>query len=390
MKVWSGMRGFRAAWVAGLLLSLSACSNAGKFFPPPCTTNCTPTNSGNYLYVANTSVSVSSVAGITINTSSLGGTSSSPYAMAAPPSTLAITPSDKFLYAGSLAGGIFVYTINSNGSLSLGNSGSAAVVGVSPLAMQVDPTGQWLVVVDATFQMHVFSVNSSTGQLTTQGNPIPTSTGSPSHLVFTPNGTRVFVALGSGGVDVFNFVTNTGSINGPITHINPISSSNGDLAVASDPNSAYLFVAETGKLSSTVGNGLRIFPIPASGNFSEISSSPVQTGLGPSQILVTANGSYVYVTNRTDGTISGFALAATGGTLTPLTGSPYGTGSTPVDIVEDKTHAYVGVANAGGSPDMQVFTIGAATATVPGALTSFGTSGTGADPTAPNAIVATK
>lgn len=91
------------------------------------------------------------------------------------------------------------------------------------------------------------------------------------------------------------------------------------------------------------------------------------------------------MTNRTAGTISAFLLSNTGA-LTPVTGSPFATGSLPELMVEDKTDAYIAVICAGGSPDLQVFKFDATTA---GALDSLATSKTGTDPTQASALAAT-
>ena len=355
-------------------------SCGGKFFPDQ-TGGGGNTSSGNYLYVANSSTSVSSIAGFTIANTALSVLANSPYATGVPPNTLAIMPKNTFLYAGSLSGNIYAYTINSDGTLSIANSGSPVATGVSPVTMKVDPTGQWLIVADLTPQVYVFAINSSTGALTPQGNALSLDPGTTSNLYITPNGNYVFISLGTGGVDILTF--NTGS--GVITkqqRLAPKSSTNGDFGLASDPTSKYLFVTETGI------SAVRVLNINTTGSsiLTELATSPVPTGLGPSQVLVTANGSYVYVTNRTDGTISGFALSANGA-LTALSGSPYTTGTAPVDIVEDNTDAYVAVACAGGNPDMQVFTIDT---TTPGKLDAFSSKTTGTDPTLASAIVATK
>jgi 6-phosphogluconolactonase (cycloisomerase 2 family) len=245
--------------------------------------------------------------------------------------------------------------------------------------MRVDPTGQWLLVVDTTPSIWVFGINATTGVLTQQGTQVGLDAGSVSHLYITPNGSFAYVSLGTVGVDILSFNTTTGNV-AKIGFLSPKASSNADIGLASDPSSKYLFVTETGI------NSLRILTINSNGSLTELSTSPVKTGLGPSQVIVSGGGSYVYVTNRTDGTVSGFALAVNG-SLTALTGSPYTTGSAPVDLVEDKTSAYIGVACAGGNHDLQVFQIDT---TTPGKLDAFATANTGTDPTLVSAIVATQ
>lgn len=361
------------------LLGLTSCET-GKFFPPPCKTNCTPTSSGNFIYVANSSTSATSVAAFTINsTPAVAALSGSPFTTGLPPNALAVTPKDTFLYVGSLSGGIYAYTINSNGTLTIANSGSPVATGVSPITMKVDPTGQWLIVADLSPAVYIFGINASTGALTAQGNALALDAGSTTNLIITPNGLNVFISLGTGGVDILTFNTTTGVITKLAQILHPLASTNADFGLASDPNSKYLFVTETGV------NAVRVLTINTTGTIlTELSTSPVKTGLGPSQVIV-ADGSYVYVTNRTDGTISGFTLTANG-SLTALTGSPYTTGTAPVDIVEDKTNTYIAVACAGGNPDMQVFTISSTTA---GMLSPFASQTTGTDPTLASAIAAT-
>jgi 6-phosphogluconolactonase len=373
------MRQFHFLCMAGLLL-LGSCGS-GKFFPPPTSGGGGNTNSGNYIYVANSSTTASSVAGFSIANSALNGLSNSPYAVGLPPNALAITPKDTFVYIGSLSGGIYAYTINSDGSLSVANGGSPVATGVSPITMKVDPTGQWLIVADLTPQVYVFSIDAGTGALTSSGNPVGLDIGTTSNLYITPNGQYVFISLGTGGVDLLTFNTTTGVISKLNSILNPKVSGYSDQGLASDPNSKYLFVTETGI------NAVRVLSINATGALlTELATSPVKTGLGPSQVIVTTSGSYVYVTNRTDGTISGFALSANGA-LTALSGSPYTTGAAPVDITQDKTDAYIAVACAGGNPDMQVFSIDTAS---PGKLDAFSSKTTGTDPTLASAIVATK
>ncbi|HVT98471.1 MAG TPA: beta-propeller fold lactonase family protein, partial [Acidobacteriaceae bacterium] len=117
----------------------------------------------------------------------------------------------------------------------------------------------------------------------------------------------------------------------------------------------------------------------------ETSGSPYTTNTGAWSVLVDSTGSYVYVANRTAGTISAFLLTNTGA-LTAVSGSPFATGSLPVALVEDKTKAYIAVVCSGGNSDLQVFSI---SSTTPGALTSFATAKTGTDPTSASSLAAT-
>lgn len=372
-----------AGWslLAGLLL-LTGC---GKFFPPLTKTSgggAGTGTTGDYVYVANSNPNLNTVAGFSLSTGVLANTSGSPYATPLTPSSLAITPNDDFLYVGSMAGAIYVYTVASDGSLSLGNGGTPVFTGSSPAAMEIDPSGKWMVWLSAfSGEANVLAVNSSTGILTnvtTSGVGLAST--SASALAITPNDQYVFVALGTGGVETLSFNSSTGALAPANSVLAPKQNLDADLGLAVSPNGQYLYVTETGI------NAVRVFSVGANGTLSEVSGSPFQTGLGPATVLVDSTGSYVYVANRTGNTISGFT-AGTSGALTPITGSPFKTGTTPVALVEDKTKGYIAVVDAGGSPDLQVFAIGT---TTPGALVSSATSTTGKDPTQSIAAVATR
>ncbi len=56
---------------------------------------------------------------------------------------MAVTPANTFLYAGT-TNGIYAYAINSNGSISVHNSGSAVAQDMVATQMQVDSTGNYL------------------------------------------------------------------------------------------------------------------------------------------------------------------------------------------------------------------------------------------------------
>lgn len=346
----------------------------GQFFPKETTPP--PSGSNNFLLVANQATS--NIAGLAITSSGLSNISGSPYQLGVAPSAMAITPSNGLLFVSSLAGAIYAYSVGSNGSLTIANNGNAVVNQISPVALKVDSTGNWLIAVDLTPNAYLFSINTSTGALTQQGNAVPLDAGSPNHLIFTPNNNLVYISLGTGGVDILTFSASSGVLTKTNQILKPKSSLNADQGLASDPNSKFLFVAETGV------NAVRVLTIATNGSLTEVTGSPFSTGLGPNGVIVESSGSYVYVTNRTDGTVSAFALSAAG-SLTQISGSPFLTGTNPVDIAEDTTHTYIGVACSGGTPDLQVFKIDT---TTPGALDKFATATTGTDPTNAFAVVA--
>jgi 6-phosphogluconolactonase (cycloisomerase 2 family) len=387
-KACGGRRKRIAEWglLAGLLLVLGGC---GQFFPPLTNNSGSGSGSGsgnstvgNYLYVANAGSGLNSIAGFSLASGKLSTTSGATYTVPASPSCVAVTPSGSFLYAGSAAGAIYVYTINSDGSLTIGNSGSPVASGIFPGWLRVDTTGNWLIGLDAlTGEAYVFSINTSTGALTAvSGSTVVLQSTATYGMALTPNDSYVYVALGTGGVETLSFNSSTGALAQVNGLVSPKQNLDGDNAVAVSPNGNFLFVGETGI------NAVRVYSIGSGGVVNEISGSPYSTGLGPDAILVDATGSYVYVANGTANTISAFSLGTTGA-LTQITGSPFAAGTTPWALAEDKSDTYLAVVDKGGSPDLKVYTFSTAT---PGALTAFATSATGTDPTAAISIAATQ
>lgn len=371
-----------SACLAGLLL-LSGC---GKFFPPLTSggggSGSGGTGSaGDYLYAGNLGTNPLSIAGFVLANSALSTISGSNWSVSLEPTALAVTPNGGYLYMGSAAGGIYVFTISSTGSLTLGNSGGPVATGVEPVALRVDPTGKYLLGADAfAAEAYVFQIGSG-GMLTSISSSVVTlNTSVPAtDLEIAPGGSYVFLSCGTGGIYTLSFNSSNGALAQVNSVLNPKQSGDADYGLAIAPSGKFLFAAETG-ISS-----VRVFSISSSGVLAEVSGSPYKTGTGPYAVLVDSTGSYVYVTNRTDGTISGFLLSGTGA-LTAIAGSPFSTGTLPSAMVEDKTDSYIAVLNAGGSPDLQVFKFDATTA---GALDSFATAKTGTDPTDATSLAAT-
>ena len=365
------------------LVPLGLLAGCGQFFPPLGSSGGggSTGSGGDYLYVGNLGTNPLSIAGFSLGSSSLSALSGFPIQVALEPTALAVTPNDAYLYAGSAAGGIYVFTLGSSGSLTLGNNSGPVATGVEPSVLRVDPTGKYLLGADAfSGEAYVFQIGSG-GTLTAVSSSFITLNASTpaTDLEINPAGSLVFVACGTGGIYTLSFNTGSGALAQVNGVLNPKQSGDADYGMAVTPSGKYLLAAETG-ISS-----VRIFTISSSGGLSEVSGSPYATGTGPYAVLVDSTGSYVYVANRTDGTISAFLLSGTGA-LTTITGSPFSTGKLPSALVEDKTNAYVAVLNAGGDPDLQIFQFSTATA---GALTSFTTATTGTDPTNAGSIAAT-
>jgi 6-phosphogluconolactonase len=392
---------FRAVTLV-LAPCLAAVSTGCGFFPPlnSCSNTSGCTTSTDFMYVANTSNSAASppsVAGFSLTTTTVAATSTtaatttlslattpaSAYSLGFIPSAMTINPANTYLYVASLTGGIYLYVINSNGSITVQNNGTAVASGFIASSLQVDTTGGFLIVSGASLNttnavVYLYSIASTTGLLTATGHLTVSKPGASNRLAIAPSGTSVFLTLGTGGTEAFTFVSTTGVLT-DVGNLATLAATNADQDVTTNPSSTFAVVTETGTA------GVRVLSIGTTGALTEVSGSPFAAGTGPTGVLVDSSGSYVYVTNRTDNTVSGFVLAANG-TLTEITGSPFATGTTPIDIAEDASGKYVGVVCNGGGQDLEVYSFDATTL---GALDAAANATTGTDPTLPIAIAAT-
>jgi 6-phosphogluconolactonase len=351
---------------------LAGCGS-GKFFVPTCqeTNSCGggSTTYSSYAYVANSTQGTLAAIPIPTGTfTSLTGTSYNP---ATPLNALAATPKGTFLYVATALGSVVVYSIGTNGALTLGNGGNAVVQTLNPIWMTVDPSGNWLFIISSSISALLeYQINTTTGTLTQVGQStgIALTAGTPTQVYVTPNDQNVYVGVGTGGLDSFTFDSSTGAVSNRASTGTRIPSTS-DNAITADNNSAFLFVGEA-------GSGIRVFQIGSGSSLTEVAGSPFQSQLGPKSIVVDPTNTYVYVANSTANVITGYTLAANGG-LTALSSSPFSTGIGPSSMSLDSTGTYLLVTCVGGSPDLQVFSFDA---TSGGTLDSVATATTGTAP----------
>ena len=321
---------------------------------------------GSYTYVGTLA---GALAGYSVSsTGALGTLSGSPFQLAtATIMSLAITPSNTFLYAAVAGVGVFGLGLNGTTGVPTLISTSPLVEDVAPSALTVDPSGRYLLVAglaNGVAAVGVYVINSDGTLAEATNSPIsltfPTNTDttnlSVTNIAVAPNSSYVFVTLGQLGVAPLPFNTSGGlSVN---TQIIPPKATSGianqDLGLAVNAGSTALFVGETNV-------GVRVFTIGTS-TFTEISGSPFQSGGQPRSITFDGTGDYLYVANASDSTISGYSVLSSG-TLTPLAGSPYSSvGTLPFELALDQSKTFLFSANSGASPNVQLFSFDSTTA----------------------------
>ena len=353
-----GFRTSRTLLLLSAAISLAATTlgtaGCGSFFVCEGKASCpssgsgTGAGTGDYAYVSNSSSSNTALSAYSLSTGSPVAISASPISLGFSPNSMVITPDNTLMFASSPAGNeIFAYSISSEGALSNPN-GSSAVANSSAVSMDVSPDGKYLFALTGnalSLVLEEFSIGTN-GVLTSEPSyVVPISGASTGVVKVAPSADFVVIALGTSGdviVPLSGDLFNTATVNA--SSISEPSSSVGDFGVTIDASNNIYF-ARTGTVAvySATSNGVPTL-IP----------NGDATGTGDHSILVTGN--YVYTANFTDGTISGFSVAS-GGTLGPLTGSPY-TGPSDVDAVGiDNTGKYI-LAAGYGTNAIQEYSIG--------------------------------
>jgi YVTN family beta-propeller protein len=255
------------------------------------------TPDGTMAYVTNNSDSTVSVINTATNmvvaTVTVGG----------PPLGVAVTPNGAFAYV----------TNTSANTVSVINTASNTVVATVPAgavtnAVVISPSGAFAYIVND----HTVSVMSIATNTVVATVPVPSGSGSTDGpgVAITPNGAFVYVSVGEGNITVISTATNT--------------------VVATVSTTGNIRGSELGGVAFTP-NGA--FGYPAVGGFNEVAVfdttntvvATVPVGAFPASVAITANGTFAYVTNQNDNTVSVINTAANTVVATvPVGPGPYG------------------------------------------------------------------
>jgi 6-phosphogluconolactonase (cycloisomerase 2 family) len=324
--------------------------------------------------------------------------------------------------------GIQAFTINSSTG-ALTQAGSPIAAEIAPASIVVDQTGNFVFVANRTSAtVDTYLVNPATGALTGLPGDIATTDTHGTSMAITPSNKFLYVggiAPSEGNVAGFSFDPASGVL-APLAFLN-IYAGNFPSAMAIDPTGALLFataqseqhlwaykIGSDGTLTATdqtnsgpagtgaSPSGVAVYPLGDSsggyvytadydanriGTFAYGSQGTLATigdgdlsakATGPRALVIDPAGTFLYVANYLDGTVSTFSIDSTTGLLTYV--NQVGTGNMnnvanpgPIALQIDPSNHFLFVANKlDGS--LTVFTIAA------GVLTLQGTYASGADP----------
>jgi 6-phosphogluconolactonase len=384
MMQWFGMAARRVALktatVLGLVATVLLTGCSDSFFTAV-NNNPLPTGTS-FVYVTNSAGTSGTLSAFSLASGALTQLSGSPYTISGVPTSVAVAPNNKFLLVGTNIG-VFLYTINSDGTLTAGNSGTVIYIGQSTStvvqSLVIDSTSSWMIVANqSTQEVDALSLDPTTGIPTSSAfSPANLSAATPLQVTISPGNKNVFVSLGVNGTEALTFNSGSGTPWGSTgTTVSVATSGGSDNSVSVDSTSTYVFVTES------TSNVVRAFPIA---NFSKANETDVATGQGPTAVLADLTGAYLYVSNSTDNTISGYSLTA--GVPTALPDSPFTSSKAPGLMVEDSSKTYLMQIGTKGNPNLWVYNFDT---TVTGDLDVKTTTSTGSSTTTvANGIAAT-
>jgi len=293
--------------------------------------------------------------------------SGSPISAGSAVQALALHPSGKYLYAANSGGNnISLYTISSTGALT--EKTPRTIAGTSPTVMVMDPAGSFLYVANSlSADISVFSINASDGTLT----PVQQTQGSTAHIglsalnmTVAPSGNELYVT----GQGQFGYIEEFPLTQGQLGVAGVFQTGNNPYGLVIDSTGSFLYTAN--KTDNTISE----FAINADASLTQIAGSPLgESFTGPVTLFIDKSGKYLYVSNQGSTNVAAYTIGSDGG-LTLLSGSPFSTGAQPGFLATDASGKYFFVGNQSA---IQSFTLDASS----GALTSVGTYSVPATPT---------
>lgn len=220
--------------------------------------------------------------------------------------------------------------------------------GLSPGPMIQDSGGTFLFVADQGLnQILVFSVGAN-GSLSQVSSAAVGST--PTGLALASTG-FLFVPVPTFSA-IYVFSVSSGSLtpvcssSGPVC--SPFKVTNGVASIAVDPGGKFLYA--TNPSTNTVSG----FAIQSAGNLTPVPGVVFATGTSPAAAAVDPSGKFLYVTNAGATTLSQYTIDSATGDLTALTTTSPSVGSNPQFIEFDPDQKFVYVGNLGSKSITQL------------------------------------
>jgi 6-phosphogluconolactonase len=220
------------------------------------------------------------------------------------PAHIAVHPGGAFLFSSLYGGGAVVtHPIGPDGTAGAATDTRKQSANGRPShahQVVVDPTGAYVLAVDlGRDSVFTYTLNTSAGKLT-QVARTPLTTGSgPRHLVFHPSGSFAYLANENNST-----VTVLGWANGVLTPGQSLAAAPstgvtnhpGEIAISADGR--FVYVSNRG--TNTVG----VFAVSAGGATLTRIAAPTCGGDWPRHLALDATGAWIYLANQNSGTVT--------------------------------------------------------------------------------------
>ncbi|GAB3818406.1 lactonase family protein [Kribbella italica] len=230
------------------------------------------------------------------------------------PCHLALVADGKYLVSANYGSGdVAVHPVNADGSLAA-RTDLVKHVGAAPHAHQVveDPTGQYILSVDlGTDTVYTYTI-AAPGKLTETAQAKLETGAGPRHLAFHPNGRYAYVAN-----ELDSTVVPCEYADGRLTPGTPLPTAPanspqnypGEVIVSADGN--FVYVSNRGH------NSIAVFAISADGATLTRTATPSTGGDWPRHCAIDPTGTLLLVSNQRSNSITTFHRNQQTGTLTP-------------------------------------------------------------------------
>ncbi len=327
--------------------------------------SCSSSNKSRFVYAALPAANQIAAYREDPNSGILTALTQSPVAAGPAVQSIVVHPSGKFLYAANSGeGDISLFTISSAGVLTEVTP-RTKVGAATPTVLAMDPSGSYLYSGNSGSEnISAFAIDSSSGSLSAvPGSPFQIGI-SPLNLVVSSSNLYV-TGLGTPGyVEYFSLASGVPTF---ISFVQPGNNPNG---LAITPSGSFLYVG------NTLDNSISEYSIGSGGALTALNGSPVgETYSTPLSLVVDNSGKYLFVANNGSSNIAAYSIGSDG-SLTLLSNSPFASGAQPSFVAADPKGGFLFVGNQ-SSPVIQAYSI----ATSSGTLSSIATYSVGNTPT---------
>jgi 6-phosphogluconolactonase (cycloisomerase 2 family) len=276
---------------------------------------------------------------------------------------------------------VATFTIGGGGTLA---EGAPALLtdNLSPTSLAIDPSGPYLYVGnnDLNADGAIAAFHPIAGVLGAQIGTSPYEVPEPQGLAVDSTHAFLFSASAADSEVTVYPIAAGGTLPAVLPGPDPAATLASPYAVAASPTGLYVYITDTLALPATAAGTVTAYSYSASTGALTLVHASYPVGIGPEGIAIDPTGSFLYVSNTHDGTVSAFTISSVDGSLTVIgtyTSSTISEPSaSPSALAIDPSGQFLYVAN-GDSGTVTPFTITAGTGVLVVGTEIGATNGTG-------------